>query len=100
MKTFLYAMHIECNAQFLVVPSTDMQLCSIKTKSLKQSRGLKLQNILVEVVKVWYIYVLIHTKTKKVFLRNSQMYVTTGHFWAEHNAKSHQGTWYCPLMRG
>ena len=61
-------MHIECNAQFLVVPSTDMQLCSIKTKSLKQSRGLKLQNILVEVVKVWYIYVLIHTKTKKVFL--------------------------------
>ena len=71
MKTFLYVMHIECNAQFLVVPSTDMQLCSIKIKSLKQSRGLKLQNILVEVVKVWYIYVLIHTKTKKVFLRNS-----------------------------
>ena len=70
-EAFLYVMHIECNAQFLVVPSTDMQLCSIKTKSLKQSRGLKLQNILVEVVKVWYIYVLIHTKTKKVFLRNS-----------------------------
>ena len=45
-EDFLYVMHIECNAQFLVVPSTDMQLCSIKTKSLKQSRGLKLQNIL------------------------------------------------------
>ena len=71
-EDFLYVMHIECNAQFLVVPSTDMQLCSIKTKSLKQSRRLKLQNILVEVVKLWYIiYVLIHNDTKKVFLRNS-----------------------------
>ena len=71
-EAFLYVMHTECNAQFLVVPSTDMQLCSIKTKSLKQSRRLKLQNILVEVVKLWYIiYVLIHNDTKKVFLRNS-----------------------------
>ena len=69
-EAFLYVMHIECNAQFLVVPSTDMQLCSIKTKSLKQSRGLKLQNILVEVVKVWYIYVLkLYTPKPKCFLK-------------------------------
>ena len=69
-EDFLYVMHIECNAQFLVVPSTDMQLCSIKTKSLKQSRGLKLQNILVEVVKVWYIHVPTYThRNQKGFLK-------------------------------